>query len=432
MKKRIAYYALKHTSANKLRFGANMVRMMGSNVLNRALGMICNMLITRLMTKYDYGIWSFVCNIYGYLSLITGLGLLSGGMLFGSEHAGERKEYDFYGYALKIGALIDVGLVVAFIFITYFTGFLIDDADIFIRFFVPVLVLEYAQNTFNCMLRSDNRIKDYSWSLNINTVLIAVSSIVGAAYGVWGLVIGRYIGVIVTLAFQLRMVWDEAGMAIHNNPLTVSEKKEMWRYSLCNGASSAMNCALYLVDVSMIAALIKNAEDVASYRVSTLIPNAIEFIPGSLVVVILPNVIAHREDREWLHANLRKMIRYLAAFNAVLVAFLVVLAPFIVTIISGQKYLSSVPAFRILAVGYLINGTFRTMSVNCLAVLRRVRYNFIISAVSVLCDVVFNYFFIINLGNVGAAYATLGVEIVASVMSYRYLLKHLRSTEWRT
>ena len=47
---------------NQLRKG--ILQMLSANVLNKAVMMLSNMVITRLMTKAEYGLWSYVLNIY--------------------------------------------------------------------------------------------------------------------------------------------------------------------------------------------------------------------------------------------------------------------------------------------------------------------------------------------------------------------------------
>ena len=69
---------------NQLQSG--MLQMLTANVLNKVVAMVSNMVITRVLTKPEYGIWSYVLNIYSYVGLLTGLGLLSGAFQFGAEN----------------------------------------------------------------------------------------------------------------------------------------------------------------------------------------------------------------------------------------------------------------------------------------------------------------------------------------------------------
>ena len=70
-----------------------MLQMLTANVLNKVVAMVSNMVITRVLTKPEYGIWSYVLNIYSYVGLLTGLGLLSGAFQFGAENRGKEEEF---------------------------------------------------------------------------------------------------------------------------------------------------------------------------------------------------------------------------------------------------------------------------------------------------------------------------------------------------
>ena len=97
-----------------------------------------------------------------------------------------------------------------------------------------------------------------------------------------------------------------------------------------------------------------------------------------------------------------------------------------ILLISGSNYFDAIPILRVLLIGYFFSGTFRTFSVNLLAAFHRIYYGLFISITSCLADIVFNYFFIIKFGSIGAAYATLLVDIITAVLSFLYVIYLLK------
>ena len=93
---------------------AGVLRTLSANIINKAVSMISSMAITRLLSTTDYGIWSYVLNLYSYFSLVSGLGLISGALQFGAENNGNEKSYSFFKYCSRTGIFIDLGLVVVF------------------------------------------------------------------------------------------------------------------------------------------------------------------------------------------------------------------------------------------------------------------------------------------------------------------------------
>ena len=389
-----------------------------ANVVNKIIVMISNMVITRVLTKPEYGVWSFVLNIYSYASLITGLGLATGAFQFGAENRGNDREFSFYKYCLSVGLIVNAIISLGFICSSFFINYSIEDSAPYIRAYVPVLLLEYTVEILLTILRCESRMKEYARVLNINTILIAGFTCLGAFCGVGGVVIGKYIAAVLSVSYLVYISRPEIKRVFSSNLISDQQKKELWHYSFFTGLSSTLNRVLYLLDVSMIASLMQSATDVANYKVATLIPNSLTFIPSSVIIVVLPNIIAHNRDFTWLRKNIKKTYLYLFVLNVIIGIILIAFAPFIIHILAGSQYTDSIKPFRILVFGYVIAGTFRQLSTNILAGLRRVVFNLISSISTGIADIILNYYLIRVWGMNGAAYATLCVEILASIISF--------------
>ena len=404
---------------SKVRNGV--VHTLSANVVNKIIGMISTMIITRMLTTSDYGILSYVLNMYSYLALISGLGLISGNIQFATENKGEGKAYSYYKYCLLMGLLVDIVIVTISMLLFSNFGLPIEGAKCYILMYIPLLLLEYIIAIIQGILRSKNQIKEYARLLNINSISIAIGTCGGAFFGVLGVILGRYVASIITLAYACFSTKKMIGHVKLAAELDKNEKSALWNYSILVGASSAMNLLIYQLDVTLIAVMVKAAEDVGLYKVGTIIPNALEFIPSGLVIAILPSIIYHKNEAEWIRKNIKKTYLYLFLFNTVLTMAVIITAPLIIKIISGEKYLPALPIFRILTIGYFFSGTFRGLSVNLLAAFRRVKFGLIVSATTCIMDVIFNYLFIMKFGVIGAAYATLLVDIVSAGMSFTYV-----------
>lgn len=407
-------------------FKSGMFQMLTANALNRVIAMLSNMVITRILSRSDYGIWSYVLNMYSYFNMITGFGLLSGAFQFGAENQGKEAEYCYYKYCLKTGVLIDSVLVVAFLMASAFITFTFDNATLYIRWYIPIIIFEYILNLLFTVFRCENRIKDYAFLLNVNTILIALGTCIGACFGVMGVIIGKYIACILSFCCAVSKSGNEIKKIRRALNYKFSQVKELWHYSIFAGLSSALNSLVYLVDVSMIANIIKNEVDVANYKVATLIPNSLAFIPASVMVCILPTFIKHKDNPVWVRKSVIKIFTGMSIANIVICTACWLLAPFIITLLSGKQYLDAVPIFRILIIDYFISGSFRYVSSNILSAMRFVNYGLFICVVSTVLDIGLNYWFISNYGTIGAAYATFCVVIISSLLAIGYLIYKVR------
>ena len=184
------------------------------------------------------------------------------------------------------------------------------------RTYIPILLLEYVLNLLLTILRCENRVKEYAHVLNVNTILLAIGTCFGALYGVIGVIIGKYVAFVISL-FQLTLrIRPEIGKLRYAKNLQWKKTGALWHYSLLTGVSSTLNTVLYLLDVSMIAAMIRSASELATYKVATLIPTALTFIPNSLVVCILPDIITNRDNVVWLRRHIKKCFLILGVMNA--------------------------------------------------------------------------------------------------------------------
>ena len=208
------------------------------------------------------------------------------------------------------------------------------------------------------------------------------------------------------------------------NIVRISKKEtgDLWHYSVFTGISSAMNVVVYSLDVTLIGGIIKSASQIASYKVATLVPNALQFIPVSVVVSVLPSVIYNKNNAAWIKNYLKKLYLGMFICNTIICAGVFIFAPLIIRIFSGDGYEESVSVLRVLTLGYFFSGTFRNLSANILAAFKRVRFNLFISIMTCVFDLLFNILLINKYGMIGAAYATLLVDILAAVLSFGYMV----------
>lgn len=406
------------------------MQMLSANVLNKIVAMLSNMVITRILTIAEYGSWTYILNVYGYFSLVAGLGLINGAYQFGAENLGGEKEFQYYSYCLKRGLLCNIGLVLIGVLFAFCVQLPLKNIEMLLVSYIPMLLLEYIMNLFVIILRCQNRIKEYARVLNINTVLIALGTCIGAFFGISGVILGKYVAYIVSVLLLQQMMKDETLRLFSQKMLEGKEIRSLWRFSIISCISSAMNSLLYLLDVSMITALLESAEKTAIYKVATLAPSALAFIPSSIMVCILPSIISNNRKRDWLKSHFKMYYVGMGSANLVITVAAIAFAPLIIRVLSGEQYLPAVPYFRILLVGNCISSTFRLLSGNILFALKKVNINMITSIISGGLDIFLNYTLITKFSVMGAAFATVIAETVASIIAFSYACYYIYYRKW--
>ncbi len=404
----------------------NSTYVMLANIINKIIVMCTSMIVTRVLTKDDYGIWSYALNIYSYLTLVSGAGLATGALQFGTENYNNKKSYMFFSYCFKTGLLINLVLVFVSELISLFFPFPLSGAKTFIMLIIPVLLLDYINELGYSVLRSQNKIRHYTMSLNFSSVIVAIGTCVGSLFGVTGLVVGRYFSSLCCVLFIAILVLNDRNFFNVRNKLSIEDKKNLWSYSIYVGISAAMNCIVYYLDITFIASMIRDTIDVSVYRVGTQIPVALQFIPNSIVIAVFPIIIYNKDNIKWIKSFLKKLYVEVFVLNIIICSIVIITAPVLITILAGKQYLSSAIILQILTIGYFFSGTFRTISVNVLAAFRRVKYGLFISIISCALDVLFNYCLIIKYKMIGAAYSTVLVNIITAFISFIYVIYLIR------
>ena len=90
----------------KILFRTGFFHIFGSNVINKIIGFLSSIILVRLLTKAEYGIFTYSWNIYSILILAIGLGMESAVLQICSEKTGDD---EFCKKATSYGAKIGFG-----------------------------------------------------------------------------------------------------------------------------------------------------------------------------------------------------------------------------------------------------------------------------------------------------------------------------------
>ena len=123
---------------------------------------------------------------------------------------------------------------------------------------------------------------------------------------------------------------------------------------------------------------------------------------------------------------IRKLTGLFTAINFVVFLGLIVMAPVIIWLIYGEKYMNVLPIFRVLSLNFLIYGSIRLLLGNVIAAMKKSEVNLAIAVASGILNILLNLTLIPRLGSVGAAIATVCVSISVSLMNCLFLRRQWR------
>jgi len=406
----------------KTLFKTGFFHIFGSSVINKVIAFLSSVVLVRILTKPEYGVFTYAWNIYSIVLILNGMGIESGVLQISSEHSGDIEYANrASNYGIRFGIKFDLLLFAVILGIGLFAPLKIVNAR---EVLCLLCLLPMAQSLFQMTtsyLRAQKRNQEYARLTVINTVMVfLVSAGCAFLFREKGLVAGYYVAYIVSFTlglfvYHVKLFNDSSGLERDDRNALL----KIAAITMCNNGLSQL---MYLLDVFVLGIVDPQETLLASYKVATMIPSALAFIPLALITYLYPYFAEHQNDGKWCLDKYKQILLGLGAFNLVLSATLFIGAPLIVRILFGAQYLDAVPVFRILSVNYFFSGTFRILSGNLLVTQRKLKFNLFVAIVSSLTNVIADYFFIQWWGSIGAALATVLVVFVSSVLSTTYLI----------
>ena len=399
-----------------------------STVLVKVVTFCQSIIVVRLLSKADYGLYSYCNNIITMIMLFDGLGCIAGILQFGSECAGDQKRKNaFLLFGAKLGMITNVltSIVIAVLAMT--VNFEIEGAGtiLLIMSLHPVFGCIFNLTSINLRINFQNN--KYSVLNVIYMVLLAVGVIVGAwLWQVQGIAWLYYVSMTLTIVIAFWMNGKYLRDLKERAALTKDEKKAFLKHSVFTAFSNASSQLMLMLDMFVIGLVIADELVLADYKAASTIPSALYFIPSAMMVYFYPFFVAKLNDKAWIKKSVFLVFASLFVTAVVIGGILLVAAPLVIRIIFGEQYLTAVPVFRVLVVSFMVGCFLEHASYHLLVALKKTTFNFICSVVVGGMNVGLNCVLVLLLGSIGAAIATLAVTCVSAIAHFVYLMIQLR------
>ena len=400
-----------------------------ASVVCKILSFLGGMIIVRVLSKGDYGQYTYIMNCYGIITIMADLGCSMAALQSCNEsHNSIEKSDAFFVYGYTRGILFSVFTSAIILVSPVFYPFKSSEAANLTQllFLMPIIKTTYSFATVNLRIRLENG--KYAL-VNVFHSFITYLVIVPLSYyiGIVGAVVSEYIINICAVIFCILI--SRSCLSFHNNKKIVSkkEKKDFIKLAVGTQLNTGLDTFLSMLDIFLIGIFVANLEILSSYRVASTIPLALAFIPVTLMVYVVPYFARNKSDIKWVYTYCKKLTLGCAIGNGIITLTLILVSPVIIPLLFGVQYTDSILCFCILMIGYFFSGTFRVPSANIIYTQRKVRVNIVITVATGIVKCIASIFLIYNYGSVGAAVATSLAHCVNGVLSYIYIRQHLKN-----
>lgn len=406
------------------------VHIFGANTLAQFLFMLSSILLVRLLDVEVYGFWSYAFNIFTLLTLLQGAGSGVGIIQYCSRDQKENTARRLFLFGNKLNVIANVIIVLLSLIFLYIYEFKIPNTNKVVAILaVSMFFLGLADNYKN-YFRATLRNREFSYAVLFFAIYRSSSLLIlGYFFSLNGLIISQVSSYIFDYIFSRYLDKEQ----VENLPtLDRKVKSDFMKFSMISLGNNLISRLLYLIDTFLVGQILASSILVAHYKTATLIPSNLIFIPQSVILFIYPYIRKNVSNKEYVKSKYLLVIKKLAIINFSITFTLYLFAPLVVRILFSDKYTDSIPALRILLVGFFFAGTFRIPAGNFIAAIHKLKVNVIITSISGVLNITLDYLFIVKYGIIGAAYATTIVFILNSIMSNSYLIYYFKRGKYES
>lgn len=411
----------------QLLFQTGFFHIFGAETFNKILATVLGLVLVRVLSKPEYGVYAFANSIIAVAIAFNGLGMTSAILQICSELS-EKKDAAkrVFAYGYRWGLIVDIVIALCVILLAAIFPLAIQGSNALLAIysFYPLCILLCGIKQMQLRVNFENRA--YAYSTNLQTVLLVLFSIAGAFFfDAAGLVVGQELAYIFTYVFLCYK--HPAKIRGFKDEIECSEKKDIWKIALISAFNNGLSFALTLLGTQMIGIIAADGEVVASYQVATLIPFGLLFVPGAIATYIYPYFAKNKDNKIWTIATYKKVLFGCLLLSTGITFLIEILAQPLCLLIFGESYLDSVIPLQILMIGFWFACSFRQIAGNLLVTQRKLVFNAVIGIVSIIVCVVTGVILIPVYGAIGAALSYDAAMILGAIANVAYYVIIIKS-----
>lgn len=428
---------MKNRFWNKIKqlYSTGAIHILLGTFITRFVQFFGTIFVVRILSKSEYGLVSYVENIYSYALIIAGFGLSNALLRYVVLSDGNKKKAYFHyvtRHSFYRDLVIALIIVVANFFIRYPEGF--SGAKNWIPVIALLLPFQDLVNDglFSFRALFKNKLYAY-WSVLLSLVLI-LGRIIGAnTAGVGGVLWSR---VLINAVFAILLILVVARLFGNSKAegLSKSEIKEMNAYSFQYMITNGLWAIFMLNDTLLLGALCTSADIVAEYKVAFVFPGGLSLFSTAIGMYIGPYFTKNEKNKLWVQRNYKRSVLLSALAVGAVAAVLVVIARPLIRVFYGAQYENIVGLMRVLLLASFLNSGLRYTTANLLAAMGKIRPNLIVSFVGMMIQIGLDIPLIIRFNAMGVAISSCIVYSIMTITLFIYFYKeyYLETTKETT
>lgn len=401
-----------------------------ANIFSYFIAFSGSVIYVRMLGKAEFGLYTFAFGIVSLFLLVNGFGAASGVLQYVSRAKTDDERLSYLNFAFISGGLFNLIIGLLIIFYALLVPLPMANARPILLGMALFPVGRLYIDVFQAYLRATGQNKLQAKFLILNNLILLITNVIGVGFfKLYGLVYFTYLGyllmyIISIIKFKLPSIF------IQNSYDIAIEKRKFISYSFFTTLSNAFSGLLFVLDTIIISYVVKDAGLLATYKVATIIPFAINFIPNIAINYFYPEFVKNANNPNKVRQLARFVSIRMFLFSGVVSLVLIILAKPLIITIFGSSYQNSIVPFQIISFGYWIIATFRTINGNILAALGKAKLSFYLTFLILIMNIIVTYFMVVHFSIIGAASAVVCMYIFSSIVGYITLKLVLRGIKY--
>lgn len=396
-----------------------------SIIISKILSFFLSFIVIKQLSTNDFGNISYAYNIISFIIPFMGFGIYQSLGRFGPIASSQHQKKHLFNFVLTRGLVASALLIIVVIL---FAGLLtksLPNAHVYLFYLSFLIITLFIFETIKIYYRIYGLNKLYAYVEIFYSILLLILGVLftaffdGIGYVLALIITPLIISIVVLLKYKL---FAKKTIKIK---YTKNEKLVFWKYGFFTSLGGLTAQLIFSVDILMIGYLLENETKVALYKVASIIPFSLLFIPNGFIKTDLIKLTQEYQNKKFLKKYIFNYLKLFSLISIVLALVLWLLSKQIMQFF-GKEYIEAADLVTVFGIGLIGAFVFRNLFGNLLDAIGWAKISATLSISVLLLDIILNYFMVKEYGMIGAAYSTSILLWVSGIISMLAIFSYLQ------
>lgn len=397
------------------------------NFAGQGLGFLSTLILIRELGPARFGVLSTVLTIMALATQFTDLGISTGFVRYASKYLKEDQRKAEILFKITLYLKLSIGLLVLFLGLIItrpLSSYIFNTSEV-----EPLIRLAFIGSLgstlwgfLQAILQAKQWFMKYAWINVFNNCI----KLMGISWLAWTGSISQKNALIVIILIPFIGFFVDSFLVPKSFLKIKAEKEEkkqvfleLFHFSKWITLATLCTMLITRIDVLLLQAL-STSDQVGIYNSALQLAMILPIITGSISTIMLPKISSISEKSE-LIAFVDRTIKLLPYLILLLFVLELLSGPLVLTLF-GDKYVHSIPVFRLLLLGFILGIFVNQISIVAFT-LNKVRFITFVIYIELAINILLDVYLIPEFGAVGAAISNLTIKIFGNVLITYYILK---------